>query len=164
MDWRSPFFSFKGRINRAKYWLAILISCIVDVILDLTKLASGQGIMGLSFVVGLVYLVGSLAVIVASLAIGIKRLRDRDKSAWWLLFFYLAPGALVLVGLVVGIPASMASGMTADTLALLFRICIIVALAIGVWAFVEFGCLRGTVGYNRYGPDPLEPRRLPAHT
>jgi uncharacterized membrane protein YhaH (DUF805 family) len=24
----------------------------------------------------------------------------------------------------------------------------------GIWAFVECGCLRGTMGDNRYGPDP----------
>jgi hypothetical protein len=28
------------------------------------------------------------------LAIGAKRLHDRDKSAWWLLVFYAAPGIL----------------------------------------------------------------------
>jgi hypothetical protein len=28
-------------------------------------------------------------------------------------------------------------------------------IAIGIWAFVELGCLRGTVGYNQYGADPL---------
>lgn len=24
----------------------------------------------------------------------------------------------------------------------------------GIWAFVELGCLRGTIGSNQYGPDP----------
>jgi uncharacterized membrane protein YhaH (DUF805 family) len=33
--------------------------------------------------------------------------------------------------------------------------------AITVWAFVELGCLRGTVGPNRYGPDPLPLPTLP---
>ena len=28
-------------------------------------------------------------------------------------------------------------------------------LAVGIWALVELGCLRGTVGPNRHGPDPL---------
>ena len=36
-------------------------------------------------------------------------------------------------------------------------------LAIVIWAFVELGCLRGTVGANQYGPDrlaaPLAPMR-----
>jgi uncharacterized membrane protein YhaH (DUF805 family) len=27
--------------------------------------------------------------------------------------------------------------------------------AVLVWAFVELGCLRGTLGPNRFGPDPL---------
>ena len=27
-----------------------------------------------------------------------------------------------------------------------------------VWALIWFGCLRGTVGPNQYGPDPLEGR------
>lgn len=29
------------------------------------------------------------------------------------------------------------------------------SLAISIWALVELGFLRGTVGANRYGPDPL---------
>lgn len=28
----------------------------------------------------------------------------------------------------------------------------------GIWAFVEVGCLRGTVGPNQFGPDPLQGR------
>jgi uncharacterized membrane protein YhaH (DUF805 family) len=32
------------------------------------------------------------------LAIGAKRLHDRDKSAWWLLVFYAAPGFLSTAG------------------------------------------------------------------
>ena len=35
------------------------------------------------------------------------------------------------------------------------------AFAIGVWAFVELGCLRGTIGANQYGPDPLAPTAIP---
>jgi uncharacterized membrane protein YhaH (DUF805 family) len=31
----------------------------------------------------------------------------------------------------------------------------VISFAISVWAFVELGCLLGTVGPNRYGPDPL---------
>jgi uncharacterized membrane protein YhaH (DUF805 family) len=26
---------------------------------------------------------------------------------------------------------------------------------LGIWGFVELGCLRGTAGPNRFGPDPL---------
>jgi uncharacterized membrane protein YhaH (DUF805 family) len=27
--------------------------------------------------------------------------------------------------------------------------------AINLWFFVEFGCMRGTIGANRFGPDPV---------
>jgi uncharacterized membrane protein YhaH (DUF805 family) len=37
----------------------------------------------------------------------------------------------------------------------------LVSFAITIWAFVELGCLRGTIGPNRYGPDPLPPPALP---
>jgi uncharacterized membrane protein YhaH (DUF805 family) len=30
-----------------------------------------------------------------------------------------------------------------------------IASLIGLWAFVELFCLRGTIGPNRFGPDPL---------
>ena len=36
-----------------------------------------------------------------------------------------------------------------------FIILHLISFGITVWAFVELGCLRGTVGSNRYGPDPL---------
>jgi len=31
----------------------------------------------------------------------------------------------------------------------------ILAIALAIWGFVELGCLRGTRGANRFGPDPL---------
>jgi uncharacterized membrane protein YhaH (DUF805 family) len=31
----------------------------------------------------------------------------------------------------------------------------VLAPVIAIWAFVELGCLRGSVGNNQHGPDPL---------
>ena len=36
-------------------------------------------------------------------------------------------------------------------------IVLLVVAPLSIWAFVELGCLRGTSGPNRYGPDPLKP-------
>ena len=36
----------------------------------------------------------------------------------------------------------------------------LVALGLTIWAFVELYCLRGTVGDNRYGADPLAAKDL----
>jgi uncharacterized membrane protein YhaH (DUF805 family) len=39
-----------------------------------------------------------------------------------------------------------------------------VSFAITIWAIVELGFLRGTIGPNRYGPDPLPLPTLPTST
>jgi uncharacterized membrane protein YhaH (DUF805 family) len=150
MDLRLLLFSFHGRINRAQYWLAMLMYTVVGGIL---------GVIGQVLDDGLAYLllavVVELAVLISSLAVIVKRLHDRNRSAWWLLMFYLVPCVLAAIG--VGV--EMASGSW-----VVMAICSVVALAIGVWAFIEWGCLRGTVGPNRYGPDPLWPQALPAQS
>lgn len=162
MDWKS-FFSFRGRINRAKYWLVLLILIIAEIILKgihflveqgwdvVTEQAPEDSIAGLVtlVVVSLVVLAISLTLFVAGLAAAIKRLHDRDKSAWWLLVFYLLPGVLAVAGAGV-------SWATESWLALLLLGA--AAFGISIWAFIELGCLRGTRGVNQYGPDPLANR------
>ena len=135
-------FAFRGRINRAKYWLATLISFIWMVIciciIALGSFAAPS--------ISAIYLLAFLAVIpflVASLAISIKRLHDRDKNGWWLVLFYFVPTVFDRLG----------DGSTdSDVGSIFFYLC---EFAISIWAFVEIGCLRGTLGPNRYGPDPL---------
>jgi len=74
-----------------------------------------------------------------------------------MLMFYVLPPALVGIGLGVAWLSGglMNGGLTSTGMAVLIITCMI-AMAIGIWGFVEIGCLRGTVGYNRYGPDPLK--------
>jgi uncharacterized membrane protein YhaH (DUF805 family) len=79
------------------------------------------------------------------LVVSVKRLHDRDKSAWWLVLFYLVPG---VVGSLISIEFLRRMWLVASTLGWSFIVII-------AWAFVELACLRGTAGPNRYGPDPL---------
>lgn len=73
--------------------------------------------------------------------IAVRRLHDRDRSGSWLLVFY-------------GLPAFL--GYLAGTGETGWRsVLALASLAISIWGFVEMGCLRGTVGPNEYGPDPL---------
>ena len=58
---------------------------------------------------------------------------------------------VVLRAVLPGILSSLGNQM--DDLG--FLILHVVSFAITVWAFVELGCLRGTLGPNQYGPDPL---------
>jgi uncharacterized membrane protein YhaH (DUF805 family) len=158
MDWRSLLFSFRGRINRAKYWLAVLVFVVADAMLGLVGWVLGNGVTFqlLSFVV-------NLAVLIASIAVCIKRLHDRDRSGWWLLLFYAGPVLVAIIGGLIFWAAADAVGMDWDWSFLGLRFCLLGGFALAIWGLVEIGCLRGTAGYNRYGPDPLRPRILAAH-
>jgi len=149
MNWGSLLFSYQGRINRAKYWLAILVYILVTIVAGIIGFASGSDQLATSLN-GLV----NLATFISGILVGIKRLHDRDKSGWWLLLFYIVPG--VLFGIGAGI---MLFGLVADSSGLggAASIFFLAGAAIILWAFVELGCLRGTVGPNQYGPDPLAP-------
>jgi uncharacterized membrane protein YhaH (DUF805 family) len=140
-------FHFKGRINRGKYWLAILIFVIIGLVMSTIGYFAEQAMafQALNLIV-------SVGMFVAGIAVGLKRLHDRDKSGWWLLIFYLLPSALFGIGAVIffyGLGAEEAGGVIGGTVIYL------IGVAVLVWAIVELGCLRGTDGPNRFGPDPL---------
>jgi uncharacterized membrane protein YhaH (DUF805 family) len=158
MDWQSLLFSFRGRINRAKYWLAVLAFVIADIVLGLVGWVMGNGVVFqvLSFVV-------NLAVFISGIAVCIKRLHDRDRSGWWLLLFYAGPVVVALVGGFVFWAAADTFGTAADWSYLGLRFCFLGGIALAIWGFVEIGCRRGTAGYNRFGPDPLKAQAHPAH-
>jgi uncharacterized membrane protein YhaH (DUF805 family) len=144
INWGDLLFGFNGRINRAKYWLGILVCVVASIVASILGALLGSTIGTL--VTGVV----SIATLIISIAIGIKRLHDRDKSGWWLLLFLLAPSVLLGFGLMASV-FGLAVGGSGTTGVLMS----LAGMAIAIWAFVELGCLRGTVGPNRYGPDPL---------
>ena len=150
MDWWALFFSFRGRINRAKYWLALLILCIGSVVVRLIGWAFGDAVP-FQISAGLF----DLAFFVSSIAVSLKRLHDRDRSAWWLPVFYLGP---VLVAVGAGGLLWVAADTFVDARYFLFflvRLCFLGGMALGLWGLVEIGFRRGTAGYNRFGADPL---------
>jgi len=136
MDIFTLLFSFQGRINRAKYWLAVAIYIAAMVIV------TAIGFATLSWVFFALLVIVYIPMVFSGVAVGIKRLHDRNKSGWWLVLFYFAPA--VLSG------AANATEMAGGNLLLSGA-----SIAISIWALVELGFLRGTTGANRYGPDPL---------
>ena len=150
MDWTTLLFSFNGRINRGKYWLAVLIYFAVwttFIALGLIWLggANVDNLLSLAGTALLLWLIGFILFVLltwSGLAVGIKRLHDRDKSGWWILLFWLGPS--LLGGWHTAGP-DMGGGLVLS----------LAAGVIAIWGFVELGCLRGTPGPNQYGPDPL---------
>lgn len=84
----SRYADFKGRSRRSEYWWVMLFNVIVSVVLVLLP-------DSLAFLSSL----WSLAILVPSLAICIRRLHDVGKSGWWYLFILipLVGGIILLV-------------------------------------------------------------------
>ena len=142
MSMKQLLFSFRGRLNRKRYWMTVIVTMAVIILLLLLALVMmREQMFEFAALTVVILLLLYIPLIWIGLAIGAKRLHDRDKSAWWLLVFYVLPGIL----------SSLGNQM--DDLG--FLILHVVSFAITVWAFVELGCLRGTLGPNQYGPDPL---------
>jgi len=62
--------------------------------------------------------------------------------------------AIWLIGMVVGISASVRRFHDRDKSGWWYLICVVPVIG-SVWLLIENGFLKGTVGPNRYGPNPL---------
>lgn len=80
---------FDGRARRTEYWMYTLFCIIFSIVANIIDAIIGYPIF--SFLFG-------LAVLIPSLAVGVRRLHDTDKSGWWMLIA-LVPfiGAIVLL-------------------------------------------------------------------
>jgi len=142
MNFIGLLFSFEGRINRGKFWLAVLAYVIISIVLALLLIIPVLG--------WLLAGIGYLGMIVSGIFVAIKRLHDRNKPGWWVAIFYVIP--MILSG------ASAYMTYDAGEQTSMAMLISLISLAISLWAFVELGCLRGTVGPNQYGPDPIAPQ------
>lgn len=148
MPMRQLLFSFSGRLNRKPYWLTTLAVILIFLVIIVLGFAFGgaalmTGDMSALGIALLVLLIAYIPLLWIGLAIGAKRLHDRNKSAWWLVLFWLVPAIL------------QGAGDRTEGLGLVLMLA---GFAISIWGLVEMGFLRGTVGPNRYGPDPLDGR------
>jgi len=81
---------FDGRSHRTEYWMFALISFLISMALNVVEiLVGGPGILGTIY---------GLAVLVPSIAVGIRRLHDTNRSGWWILLgFVCCVGWIVLI-------------------------------------------------------------------
>ena len=93
---QSLLFSFQGRINRAKFWLVALAIFIVEAIL-FAMLGSNvamandpqEALARMGPVASIVLLLFGILVTWISIAVGIKRFHDRNKSGVWVLIIFV---------------------------------------------------------------------------
>lgn len=86
--------TFSGRAARSEYWWFILFSFIVSAILGVIDGPRMGGMHG----GGTLQMIWSLAVLIPTLAVGVRRLHDTDRSGWWLLLMFIpVVGIIVLI-------------------------------------------------------------------
>ena len=129
---------FHGRARRREFWMFVLVSVIVAVVLGLVDVILGtddaigvrgnrDGIVNGLFVfpssTGLISGIYVLATFLPSLAVLVRRLHDRDHTGWWVL--------------------------------------VLLVPVIGFVVMLVFTVLDGMRGPNRHGADPKQP--VPAY-
>ncbi|MDV5169446.1 DUF805 domain-containing protein [Photobacterium rosenbergii] len=85
MDQKWALFSFQGRMRRRDYWLYSIPVLLVSlpVFLYTTPENAGNPMLNILSIVVLLF------VFWASAALNVKRLHDRNKSAWWIILTFL---------------------------------------------------------------------------
>lgn len=106
MNWyleviKNNYANFSGRARRKEYWMFTLVNTIIITVLYAILMSSIDMYTGevssLGSIVGIIIGIYSLAIIVPSLAVTIRRFHDQDKSGWmFLLAFIPAVGGLIV--------------------------------------------------------------------
>lgn len=91
MNWfvdalKNKYATFTGRAHRTEYWMFVLFSIIFAIVASIIDAIITGGLLGVVY---------TLAVIIPSIAVAVRRLHDTGRSGWWLLL-----GLIPLVGLV----------------------------------------------------------------
>ena len=73
---------FEGRAHRTELWMFFLVSFIISIILSVIDSVLGFESAGIRSLY-------SLVVLLPTLAVGMRRLHDTDRSGWWLLLWLI---------------------------------------------------------------------------
>ena len=157
----SMFTGFEGRINRAKWWLGTVILVVVGIILwwIIAKIL-GASMMPVDAAtarsLAVVQLITFVILVYPGLSIMMKRLNDRDRPSWYAYVFLLPTVLSIVLGLAgLTMTTTDVGGVAMPGPSSLGWILNLLSLAVGIWALIELGILRGTTGPNQHGPDPL---------
>ena len=74
---------FSGRARRKEYWMFVLFNLIIVFVLSFIEgMVANSSNSGQSILAGIY----NLAVLIPTIAVGVRRMHDTDHSGWWLLF------------------------------------------------------------------------------
>ncbi|WP_413111831.1 DUF805 domain-containing protein [Thaumasiovibrio sp. DFM-14] len=76
---------FTGRARRKEYWMFFLVNLVITLALSIVDNLIGSQLLGSVY---------SLAVVIPTIAVTVRRMHDTGRSGWWVLI-----GFIPLVGL-----------------------------------------------------------------
>ena len=117
----------------------IAIHVILWIMIAIAAAADSSGWTATFFILWIIF---SLATLWPNIAVMVKRIHDRNKAGRLVLAYWIPAGLQTILFL----------ADASDNIA--GRVIGLVTGAVGIWFLIEFGCMRGTVGPNRYGADP----------
>ena len=79
---------FSGRARRKEYWMFVLFNIIFSIAAIILDNLLGTASNELGY--GIIYGLYSLAILIPTLAVAVRRLHDIGKSGWWI-FISLVP-------------------------------------------------------------------------
>lgn len=139
---------FNGRARRSEYWYFVLFSLATEIaasLIDSTIRGVAAGFVPVSLPVW-------LALLLPSLAVTVRRVRDTNRSGWWVAGFYV--DCVVVLGAAVPFMEMFREGAIGPVWLFLAVAVLIVPYAIFLFVLTV---LPGTSGTNHYGPDPKAP-------
>lgn len=147
MDFSHLYLSTEGRIGRKMWWIGHIILAVIVLVITLIM----SGLFGpLSLAMRLINLILVLVIAYPAYAVSAKRFQDRNKNG--------ALGAILIGISVFSVLLQLFGiGVSSDpTNPSAFGMILgIATMAVGIWYLIDLGILRGTVGDNDYGPDPV---------
>jgi uncharacterized membrane protein YhaH (DUF805 family) len=128
-------FSLDGRMRRSEYWIiSIALGVVKAPLTFLGNLFGPEGALVVRILLELLFLWPALALVV-------KRGHDRSRPA----IFSIGVQAALFV-------SAITFGATPDGAVKYAALALLLVLAL--YTFIEYGCLDGTQGPNRYGRSP----------
>jgi uncharacterized membrane protein YhaH (DUF805 family) len=142
MDYVRLLFSFKGRINRARYLVVQLVLLTVWFLLWVKSPFQQWEMLGLAAAIPMIWI---------NLATTAKRLHDRNwNGRWAVAVFVVNRLSFLYYGLFFGLSFGVDISVAEELL-------VMGAVGLSVlqtWIVIELFFMTGTDGTNRFGPDP----------
>jgi len=159
MDFRYLYLSTEGRIPRKTFWIGAIVLSLAGMFVMLAVgvplILFGEGFSRdfrtASQVVMWLNLASAAVFAYPAYCLAVKRRHDRNSSGWDVLGYLGVNGAL-LVAVLIAVTNGTVSGLGFSPVMSWLGYGL---QAYGIYVLVVLGFLKGTVGTNNYGPDPL---------